>query len=78
MDTLSPARPAIALNDMAPPVVPAIPEFETLKHQAIDTARRLQVNIQNMPLTSFALAIIVGVSIGTLMTRASYVTRIRH
>ncbi len=78
MDTLSPARPAIALNDLAPPIVPPIPEFETLKHQAIDTARRLQVNIQNMPLTSFALAIIVGVSIGTMMTRASYVTRIRH
>jgi len=48
------------------------PRMDTFANQITDTSFRLQENIRNMPLTSFAVAVVLGITIGSMMTRASY------
>ncbi len=48
------------------------PRVDTFANQIADTTFRLQENIRNMPLTSFAVAVVFGITVGTMMTRASY------
>ncbi len=71
MDTYVPHRTP------AEPLARSIPEYHSVKSQVADTVHRVQENVQNMPLTSFVLAILVGVAVGTLMTRASYGLHLR-
>ncbi len=61
----------------AEPLARSIPEYHSIKSQVADTIHRVQDNVQNMPLTSFVLAVLVGVAVGTLMTRASYGLHLR-
>lgn len=48
------------------------PRMDTVASQISETAFRLQENIRNMPLTSFAVAVVLGITVGSMMTRASY------
>lgn len=66
MDTLDP----IATISRTPAT--KFPRMDTFANQIADTSFRLQENIRNMPLTSFAVAVVLGVTIGSMMTRASY------
>ncbi len=66
MDTLE----SIARTSRTPATT--FPRINTFANQIADTTFRLQENIRNMPLTSFAVAVVLGVTVGTMMTRASY------
>ncbi len=68
MDTLAPPPQRIQPT----PVVVAIPTYESLNERIMDTAHRIQTNVQNMPLTSLFLAVAVGVMVGSALTRATY------
>ena len=52
--------------------VTTFPRVDTFANQIADTTFRLQENIRNMSLASFAIAVAVGMTIGTMMTRTSY------
>jgi hypothetical protein len=68
MDTLAPAAPRPPL----PAPRPAIPAYESPLHRVIDTARRLQENVQNMPLTSLIVATVLGIGVGSFLTSVSH------
>ncbi|WP_443750001.1 hypothetical protein [Asticcacaulis solisilvae] len=66
MDTLD--------SPLRAPRTPAttFPRMDTVANQIAETTFRLQENIRNMPLTSFAVAVVLGITVGSMMTRASY------
>ncbi len=75
MDTLAPAKPRPPL----PAARPAIPAYDSPVQRVVDTARRLQENVQNMPLTSVIIATILGIGVGSMLTGMSYsLTRPRY
>ncbi len=68
MDVLTPHRIDLEPRTTAKP----IPPYGSVKDQLVDTAHRLQENVQTMPLASFALALLIGYAVGSAMTRATY------
>jgi hypothetical protein len=71
MDTLAPATPRPPL----PAARPAIPAYATPVDRIVDTARRLQENVQNMPLTSVLIATILGIGLGSILSNAGHALR---
>ncbi len=71
MDTLAPANPRPPL----PTARPAIPPYATPVDRAVDTARRLQENVQNMPLTSVIIATILGIGVGSILSNVGHSIR---
>jgi hypothetical protein len=68
MDTFAPAAPRPPM----PAARPAIPAYETPLDRIVDTARRLQENVQNMPLTSVIIATVLGIGVGSILTSVSH------
>lgn len=68
MDVLTPHRIDLEPRTTAKP----IPPYGSVKDQVLDTAHRLQENVQTMPLASFALALLIGYAVGSAMTRVTY------
>lgn len=72
MDTLAPANPRPPLPARDALRRPAIPAYATPLDRVVDTARRLQENVQNMPLTSVIIATVLGVGVGTILSNVGH------